>query len=131
MPEERRENDKIILEEIRSLQTDVGGIKVNLALNTQETARLAQYQEKMNGRMVGHEARMQAVEGAQALTATTLAQMQVEDKNRKEKEKKQEDRNYETHDRWKWVVIGILVSAGGQILLYLIKSDVLKKIFTQ
>lgn len=122
MPEDRRETDKIILEEVRSLQKDVSQIQVNLALNTQETSRLAKYQELMNGRVVGHEARMQVVEGAQAITSTALAKIQSD-------EEKEGDRRYESHDRWKWVVVGLGVSIGGQILLYLIQSDILKRIF--
>ena len=74
--EDRRENDKIILEELRDLKKDVNRIDINLALNTQETTRLAQYQEKMNGRVAGHEARMQVVEGAQAITSTAVASIQ-------------------------------------------------------
>jgi hypothetical protein len=124
MPQDRRETDKIILDELRNLQKDVSRIDVNLALNTQETARLAKYQETQNGRVAGHEARMQVVEGAQALTATALAKIQSD-------EEKENDRKYETHNRWVWVVIGLGISIGGQILLYLIQSDLLKNIFTK
>jgi sorbitol-specific phosphotransferase system component IIBC len=134
MPADRRETDKIILDELRNLQKDVSRIDVNLALNTQETARLAKYQETQNGRVAGHEARMQVVEGAQALTATSLAKMQSEkDKEQAKQEEsteKQSDRLYESHNRWKWVVVGLAISLGSQILLYLIKGDILKNIFS-
>jgi hypothetical protein len=75
MPQDRRDTDKIILDELRTLQANVSRIDVNLALNTQETTRLAKYQELMNGRVAGHEARMQVVEGAQAITSTAVAKL--------------------------------------------------------
>jgi hypothetical protein len=135
MPEDRRETDKIILDEIRSLQKDVSRIDVNLALNTQETSRLAKYQELMNGRVAGHESRMQVVEGAQAITSTAVAKIQADKEKEKEKEEKREekqsDRKYDTHNRWVWVVVGLGISVGSQILLYLIQSDILKRIFAK
>jgi hypothetical protein len=133
MPVDRRETDKIILDELRTLQTNVSRIDVNLALNTQETARLAKYQELMNGRVAGHEARMQVVEGAQAITSTAVAKIQAdkvrEETKKEENDEKQSDRQYTTRDRWKWVLVGLAMSLGGQILLYLIQGDILKNIF--
>ena len=104
--QDRRENDIIILEEIRNLQKDVSRIDINLALNTQETSRLAKYQELMNGRVAGHEARMQVVEEAQALSATTLAALQT----------KEEKHGNNRNDWINWLLKGAI--AIGLLLFY-------------
>ncbi len=133
MPEDRRETDKIILEEVRALQKDVSRIDVNLALNTQETARLAKYQELQNSKMVKMESRTQAVEGATALTSTALAKIQTEkekeEQKKEQQEEKQGDRQYQTQDRWKWVIVGFMFSFVGQLLFPLIQKAI-DKIFT-
>jgi hypothetical protein len=102
MTQDYRENDKIILEEIRNLQKDISRIDINLALNTQETARLAKYQELMNGRVAAHETRMQVVEGAQAITSTAVASIQ-------------QNKNHWTD----WLVKGV-VGVGLALLYYLL-----------
>jgi hypothetical protein len=131
--QDRRENDIIILEELRNLQKDVSRIDINLALNTQETSRLAKYQELMNGRVAGHEARMQVVQAAQAITATAVAEIKLDKKKEEEAkqiaQEKQSDREFQSHDKWRWTVIGILISLSTYVILYLIKFDILKKIF--
>lgn len=110
--QDRRENDIIILEEIRNLQKDVSRIDINLALNTQETSRLAKYQELMNGRVAGHESRMQVVEGAQALSATTLAALQT----------KEHDRDGKKSDWIDWLLKGLVV-VGLSLIYYLLTHN--------
>ncbi len=70
-PSERRAGNEVILDRL-------GDIKTNLALNTQETGRLAEYQKTLNGKVVAHETRLQSIESNQALTSTALAQLQAE-----------------------------------------------------
>ena len=112
MPQDRRDTDKIILDEIRNLQKDVSRIDLNLALNTQETTRLAQYQEKMNGRVAGHESRMQIIEGAQAITSTAVAKIQ-------DKEEKQDDKKSDWTD---WLLKGLVV-LGLSIAYYILTHN--------
>lgn len=68
MQAERRKSDLAILERLGDIQT-------NLALNTQETTRLANEQNKLNGKVVAHESRLQSIEAANAMTSVTLAQL--------------------------------------------------------
>jgi hypothetical protein len=65
---ERRQGDLLILEKLGAIQTD-------LALNTQETTRIAKAQETTNGKVAAHEVRQQSLEANQAVMATTLAQL--------------------------------------------------------
>jgi IS1 family transposase len=121
MPEERRQNDIIILEEIRELQKNVNKIDVNLALNTHETGRLAKYQELMNGRVASHESRLQTIEGANALTATALAEI-------KTAKQKQSDTRSMILSRAGWAIAGGGLVLMGRILTYLIQNDFIKEI---
>ncbi len=111
MQGERRQNDQIIIDEIRVLQKDVSGIQVNLALNTQETARLARYQETQNGRVVKLESRAQVLEGATALTTTAVAKIQSDADNDQREEEKQRDkkdtRRTSTYDKLVWIAVGL------------------------
>jgi len=120
--QDRRETDKIILEELRDLKKDVGVIQINLALNTNETSRLAKYQEFQNGRVATQESRMQIVETAQAVTSTAVAKMQISD------DKQSEKKTNNTSKAW-WIAIGIGLSILGSVMNYLIRTDVLKEIF--
>ncbi len=75
MREERRQGDLAILDKLAEIHT-------NLALNTQETARIAKAQESTNGKVAGHEVRQQALEANQAVMATTLAQLTSANNNK-------------------------------------------------
>lgn len=68
--EERRQGDLLIMEKLSAMHTD-------LALNTQATKQTVEQVTKLNGKVAHHESRLQAVEATQALTASTLAQMQT------------------------------------------------------
>lgn len=46
-----------------------------LALNTRETTRIAEYQKSTNGKVAAHESRLQAIESNQALISNNLAQV--------------------------------------------------------
>lgn len=125
MPEDHRENDKIILEEIRDLQKDISKIDINLALNTQETTRLAKYQELQNNRVGKLESRTQILEGATAISTTALAKIQSD-------EVKREEHRSATQSRVFWAIIGTIVSGVlfllGRIVTYFIQSDAIKQI---
>lgn len=69
MPEEERRNgDLLIMEKLSAMHTE-------LALNTRETSRLADYQKTTNGKVAAHETRLQAIESNQALITNNLAQL--------------------------------------------------------
>lgn len=124
MPEERRETDKIILDRLDKLQETTTKTQIDLALNTQATRGVEKHMGEINGKVQAHNASIQSLQ-AQATVATEFivkANAAAEKVN---------ERKYETHDRWRWVVVGLIVSIGGQILLYIIQSDILKKIFTR
>ena len=123
MPEDRRETDKIILDRLDKITDKVSNIEVNLALNTRDTGRMTELQKIANGKVANHEASIQALQAQQVVTAAYITKQE-------EAKEKADERKYETHNRWIWVVVGLGVSIGGQILLYLIQSDVLKRIFT-
>ena len=66
--EERRQGDLLIMEKLSAMHTD-------LALNTRETTRIAEYQKATNGKVAHHETRLQAIESNQALISNNLAQL--------------------------------------------------------
>lgn len=123
MSEDRRETDKIILDRLDKISDKVNSIEINLALNTRDTGRMTELQKTANGKVAAHEASIQALQAQQVLTAAYI-------KKEDEAKEKASDRKYDTHNRWVWVVIGLGISIGGQILLYLIQGDILKRIFT-
>lgn len=134
MQEERRSTDSIILEELRDLKQDVKRIDINLALNTQETTRMAEYQKFQNGRLGTIESRTQLVEGAQAITSVAVAAIKASEEKKQESDDKKSE-NLENdrkarYDKLFWLVLGLLVTFLGNLALFLIRSDILKKIFT-
>lgn len=68
MTEERRNGDMLIMEKLSAMHTE-------LALNTRETTRIAEYQKATNGKVAAHETRLQAIESNQALISNNLAQL--------------------------------------------------------
>ena len=82
MSEDRRENDKVILDRLDKIQDDITSTKINLALNTQETSRLADYQKTTNGKVAAHEVRQQSLEANQAVMATALAEIKADSASR-------------------------------------------------
>jgi hypothetical protein len=68
MMEERRQGDLMIMDKLSAMHTD-------LALNTRETTRIAEYQKQTNGKVAAHETRLQAIESNQALISNNLAQI--------------------------------------------------------
>lgn len=122
MPEEdRRKGDLLILEKLSNIQT-------NLALNTQETKRLAEYQKMTNGKVASHEVRLQSIEGASAITSTKLAEIVADKQKAEEREEKKKERILTFKDKAMWVIIGGVLVLLQRIFAYLIQSDVLKKI---
>ena len=101
MPEERRQGDLLIMDKLSAIQDKMGTMHTELALNTRETSRMAEYQKFTNGKVASLESRIQTVEAAQALTSTTLAQIQS-------KETQQATKKY---DWFVWVVRGFIVFA--------------------
>jgi len=68
MQDERRQGDLLILEKLSEVHTE-------LALNTQATKQTTQELTKLNGKVVAHESRLQAIESNQALISNNLAQV--------------------------------------------------------
>lgn len=64
--QERRQGDLMIMDKLSLMHTE-------LALNTRETTRLAEYQKTTNGKVAAHESRLQAIESNQALISNNLA----------------------------------------------------------
>lgn len=102
MTEERRQGDLLILEKLADIQT-------NLALNTQETKRIADAQVKTNGKVAAHEVRQQSMEANQAVMATALAQIQ----------QREEKQNNKKDDWLDWLLKGIVV-VGLALFYYLL-----------
>lgn len=121
MPEERRQNDILILEKLDKIQEDISKTKIDLALNTQETTRLADYQRVTNGKVAAHEARLQSIEGANAITSTTLAEI-------KQDKKKREDNRSVIYTRIFWAIAGAVMVLAGRVLTYLEQNDFFKHI---
>jgi hypothetical protein len=130
---ERRENDKIILDRLESIQKDVTKTQIDLALNTQATTQLAEYQKFQNGRLGTIESRTQAVEGAQAITSVAVAAIKAAEEKKQaaneKKDEKIEDARKARYDKLFWLVLGLLITFLGNLALFLIRSDILKEIF--
>jgi hypothetical protein len=121
MQEDRRENDKIILDRLEKIASDVTNIKIDLALNTKDTNRLSEYQKTANGKVAAHEASIQALQAQQIIAAAFIK------KQEDEKEKKDEGRGA-TISRVYWLLIGIALTLLGRIITYLEQSDFFKHI---
>lgn len=123
MLEERRENDKIILDRLDKLQETTTKTQIDLALNTQATKSMEKHLGEINGKVQAHNASIQSLQAQATVAADFIVKANAT-------AEKMNDRKYEAHNRWVWVIVGLGVSVGGQILLYLIQSDTLKRIFT-
>lgn len=104
----------MIMDKLSAMHTE-------LALNTRETSRIAEYQKATNGKVAAQESRLQNLEGAQALTTTTLAQMN-------QAREKRQDRILSYKDKVVWVIIGGMMVWIGRLVTYAIQSDFLKNI---
>jgi DNA uptake protein ComE-like DNA-binding protein len=112
MTEERRENDKIILDRLEKIGSDVTNIKIDLALNTKDTSRLSEYQKTANGKLAAQQASIQALQASQLLTAAFIK------KEQDEKEKKEGNKS-STINRVYWLLAGIGLTLLGRIITYL------------
>ncbi len=121
--QERRENDKIILDRLDKLQETSTKTQIDLALNTRATQGVEEHLKTLNGKVAAHETRMQSVEGAQAITSTAVAQIKIEDDDKKKTRRSD-------YEKLKWILIGFVITFIGNLILFLIRSDILKKIYT-
>ncbi|MDQ3816119.1 MAG: hypothetical protein M3362_00325 [Acidobacteriota bacterium] len=124
MTQDRRETDKIILDRLDKLQEISTKTQINLALNTQATEGIKTHLGDINGKVQAHNASIQALQAQATVAADFILKAGKQ-------EEKLDERKYETHDRWKWLVIGICISIGQFVVLYLLRSDTLKNIFTK
>lgn len=129
MPEERRENDKIILDRLEKIQDDSTQLKINLALNTQATKSIEtnvdaieDHLKTLNGKVLAQASSIQALQAADIITAKYIADTD------KAKDKKGE-RILGFKDKAMWLIIGGALVLAQRILTYLIQSDLIKKIF--
>ena len=105
MPEERRENDKIILDRLEKIQDDSTQFKINLALNTQATkgieknvTAIQEHLKTLNGKVITQAASIQALQAADVLTAAYIKKAE-DDKLRASEEK----------NGWRdWAIKGII-----------------------
>lgn len=119
---DQRSTDKVILDRLEKIQESQTKFAVDLALNTKATGDIEDHLRTLNGKVLTNQNSIAALQSQAVLTSTFIANAE------KAKEKKADDRSANMNKLW-WLVIGIGVAVGGDILLYLIKSDVLKKIF--
>jgi hypothetical protein len=102
MINERRSGDLLILEKLADIQT-------NLALNTQETKRIADAQVKTNGKVAAHEVRQQTLEANQAVIATNLTKIQD-----------REDKKDSNKSDWVTYFLKWFIGIGGALFYYLL-----------
>ena len=122
--QDRRETDKVILDRLDKIQDTSTQTQINLALNTRATQGVEEHLKTLNGKVAAHETRMQSVEGAQAITSTAVAEIKQSNSDKV----KQRSSDY---DKVKWIAIGLGITFIGNVILFLIRSDILKKIYTQ
>ncbi len=122
--QDRRENDNIILDRLDKLQETSTKTQIDLALNTRATQGVEEHLKTLNGKVAAHETRMQSVEGAQAITSTAVARIQGDDDDKRKTRRSD-------YNKLKWILIGLAFTFAGNVILFLIRSDILKKIYTQ
>jgi hypothetical protein len=129
MPQDSRENDKIILDRLEKIQDDSTQLKINLALNTQATKSIEtnvdaieDHLKTLNGKVLTQASSIQALQAADIITAKYIADSD------KVKEKKGE-RVLGFKDKALWMIIGGGLFMAQRILTYLIESYLIKKIF--
>lgn len=103
--EERRQGDLLIMDKLSAMHTD-------LALNTQATKQTTEQVTKLNGKVAHHETRLQSIEATQSLTASTLAQLQASNTEKKK----------EIKDWMDWLVKGV-IAVGLALFYYLLTHN--------
>lgn len=127
--EDRRQNDKIILDRLESIQKDVTKTQIDLALNTQATQGVEKHLATLNGKVAAHNASIQEMQAKETVAALTLAELKADKIEERQQKEKQDNRKYDNWSKAWWVVIGVGLSILGSLMNYLIRSDVLKEIF--
>lgn len=131
MPD-RRDTDKIILDRLEKIDASTTQIKIDLALNTKETARIADAQVKTNGKVAAHQASIIDMQAKETVMANTIASLQAihakDDAEKEQSVKNKESRRLDNISRAWWLVIGIALSLIGNIINYLIRTDAIKEI---
>lgn len=129
--QDRRDTDKIILDRLESIQTDITKTKIDLALNTQATQGVEKHLATLNGKVASHNATIQEMQAKETVAALSLAELKAD---RLKEQDIQEKKNDKRSDNWSkawWVIIGVGLSILGNIMNYVIRTDVLKEIFTK
>lgn len=121
MPEERRQNDKIILDRLEKLQQDTTDTKINLALNTQATKGIEKHLGDINGKVANHNAAILALQAQATVASTFIAETN-------QAKQKQNDNRSSNLNRAYWLIAGITISFLGRILSYLFQTDFFKEI---
>jgi hypothetical protein len=106
MAQDRRENDKIILDRLEKIQDDSTQFKINLALNTQATkgietnvTAIQEHLKTLNGKVITQAASIQSLQAADVLTAAYIKKAE-DDKQRASQER----------GGWRdWVIKGFIV----------------------
>jgi septal ring factor EnvC (AmiA/AmiB activator) len=119
MPEERRSNE--ILDRLSKIQDDITQTKVDLALNTQSTAGIEKHLSDINGKVMAHNASIQALQAQATVASTFIAEAT------KSKEKREINRSV-IYSRAMWAVIGATLVIVQRIVTYLIQNDFIKQI---
>ena len=122
MPEERRENDKIILDRLEKLQNDTTDTKINLALNTQATKGIEEHLAQINGKVASHNASIQALQAQATVAATFITETN-------QAKQKQTDSRSNNLNRVYWLMAGLGFGFLGRILTYLLQTDFFKNIY--
>jgi len=84
-------------------------IKTGLAENTLETRQLKEQVTALNGKVAGHETRMQASESSQALLSQTIQMLHEREDKREAREAQREDFWQENRSKFVWGLIGVLL----------------------
>jgi hypothetical protein len=98
---------------------------IKIATDTAETRadirNIFEHLAKLNGKVAAHETRLQAAEGANTLTAQSLATMVAE--------KVAAKKSWSTWlDKFLWAAVSILSIGAYRIIVLLFENDVIKKL---
>jgi DNA primase large subunit len=98
MPQNYRENDKVILDRLEKIQDDITSTKISLALNTKATTDIEDHLRTLNGKVITNQNSIQALQASDVLKTAFLKKID-DDK----------ERNIKHRSGWQdWTIKGVI-----------------------
>lgn len=128
MPQDNRENDKIILDRLEKIQDDVTKTKIDMALNTKSTLDIEDHLKTLNGKVLTNQNSIAAVQAQATLAATFITESKEAEKKAQQKLEQKLDGKSQNYNKVYWLILGIGLTLLGRIITYAEQADFFKHI---